>query len=145
MNTHVRIVVALLLGAFAFAVTTVAVTAGFEPQIEFSLLIGLPMGVWAGLTALFAGYVLLWHRDRATAGTVSKRAVRLRLAALAAVASFLVVTVVGVALYTLADASIGIGLLVAGLPVAVVLAAAMGYLVADRIRGEQGGLQTSDP
>ena len=142
MDTHVRIVVSLLLGAFAFAVTTVAVTAGFEPQIEFSLLIGLPMGVSAGLTALFAGYVLLWHRDRAALGAVSERAARLRLAALAAVAGFLVVTAVGVGLYALADASIGVGLLVAGLPVTVVLTAAVGYLVADRIRGEQAGLRT---
>jgi len=142
MNTHVRILVALLLGAFAFAVTTVAVTAGFEPQIEFSLLIGLPVGVSAGLTALFAGYVLLWHRDRMALGTVSERATRLRLAALAAVADFLVVTAVGVALYALADASIGIGLLVAGLPVTVVLAAAVGYLMADRVRGEQVGHRT---
>ncbi|GCF12707.1 hypothetical protein Harman_06420 [Haloarcula mannanilytica] len=142
MNTYVRIVVALLLGAFAFAVTTVAVTAGFEPQIEFSLLIGLPMGVSAGLTALFAGYVLLLHRDQAALGTVSKRAVRLRLAALAAVADFVVVTAVGVGLYAFADASIGIGLLVAGLPVTLVLAAGVGYLVVDRDRSEQAGPRT---
>ncbi|WP_336338128.1 hypothetical protein [Haloarcula brevis] len=138
MNTSVRLVVALLLGALAFAVTTVAVTAGFEPAIEFSLLIGLPMGVSAGLTGLFAGYVLLWHRDRAAAGTLSGRAVRLRAAALAAVADFFVVTAVGVALYALAVGSLGIGLLVAGLPVTLVLAAAVGYLVAGGGRSDRG-------
>lgn len=142
MNTYVRLVVALLFGALAFAVTTVAVTSGFEPQIEFSLLIGLPMGVSAGLTALFAAYVLLWHHDRAAAGAVSERVVRLRMAALAAVADFFVVTIVGVALYVLASGSIGIGLLVAGLPVTLLLATAVGYLVADGNRNERGGVRT---
>ncbi|MDS0222535.1 hypothetical protein NDI54_14415 [Haloarcula sp. S1AR25-5A] len=142
MNTYVRLVVALLVGALAFAITTVSVTSGFEPQIEFSLLIGLPMGLSAGLTALFAGYVLLWHRDRAAAGAVSERAVRLRMAALAAVADFFVVTIVGVALYVLASGSLGIGLLVAGLPVTLLLAAAVGYLVADGNRNERAEVQT---
>lgn len=137
MNTYVRIVVALLLGALAFAVTTVAVTASFEPEIEFSLLIGLPMGVSAGLTGLFAGYVLLWYRDRAAAGTVSDRAARLRVAALAAVANFFVVTAAGVAIYVFVDGSTGIGLLVAGLPVTLSLAVAVGYLVAGGGRTER--------
>jgi len=141
MNTHVRIVVALLLGVLAFAVTTVSVTAGFEPQIEFSLLIGLPVGVSAGLTGLFAGYVLLWYRDQA-AGAVSERAVRLRLAALATIADFVVVTTAGVALYAFADGSLGISLLIAGLPVTLPLAAAVGYALAGGNRGEQGGFQT---
>ena len=95
MNTHVRIVVAPLLGVLVSAVTTLSVTAGFEPQIEFSLLIGLPVGVSAGLTGLFAGYVLLWHRDRAAAGELSDRVARLRLAALATIADFVVVTAAG--------------------------------------------------
>ncbi|AUG46923.1 hypothetical protein BVU17_05070 [Haloarcula taiwanensis] len=142
MNTHVRIVVALLLGALVFAVTTVAVTAGFEPGIEFSLLIGFPVGVSAGLTALFAGYVLLWYRDLAAAGTVSERAVRLRLAALATVADLFVVTAAGVTIYTLADGSTGIGLLVAGLPVTLPLAAVVGYLTAGRRRRGQGWFRT---
>jgi len=142
MHTYVRIVVALLLGTLAFAGTTVAVTAAFEPEIAFSLLIGLPMGVSAGLTGLFAGYVLLWYRDRAAAGAVSERAVRLRMAALAAVIDFFVVTAVGVALYTLAIGSVGISLLVAGLPVTLLLAAAVGYLVAGDNHSEYDGLQT---
>ncbi|WP_058996689.1 hypothetical protein [Haloarcula sp. CBA1127] len=142
MNTHVRIVVALLLGVLVFAVTTVAVTAGFEPQIEFSLLIGLPVGVSAGLTALFAGYVLLWHRDRAAAGTVPERAVRLRLAALATIADFVTVTAAGVGLYVVLGRSLGISLLIAGLPVTLPLAAAVGYLVAGGSRSEQGEVQT---
>ncbi|MHC3380399.1 hypothetical protein [Haloarcula sp. H-GB5] len=142
MDTHVRIVVALVFGVVTFAVTTVVVTAGFEPGIEFSLLIGLPVGVSGSLTALFASYVLLWHRDQAAAGTVSGRAARLRLAALAAVADFFVVTAAGVTLYTLADGSMGIGLLVAGLPVTLPLAAVVGYLAAGRRRREQDGLRT---
>ncbi|KAA9396960.1 hypothetical protein Har1130_09700 [Haloarcula sp. CBA1130] len=142
MNTHVRIVVALLLGAFAFAVTTVTVTAGFEPQIAFSLLVGLPVGVSAGLTGLFAGYVLLWYRDRAAVGEISKRAVRLRLAALATVADFAVVTAAGVALYAFAGSSLGISLLVAGLPVTLPLAAAIGYFAAGSNRPEQGEFRT---
>ncbi|EMA07566.1 hypothetical protein SAMN05443574_106240 [Haloarcula vallismortis] len=142
MNTHVRIVVTLLLGALVFAVTTVAVTAGFEPQIEFSLLIGLPVGLSAGLTGLFAGYVLLWYRDRAAAGAVPERAVRLRLAALATIADFVVVTAAGVALYVYGDGSLGISLLVAGLPVTLPLAAAIGYGLAGSSRGEQDGFQT---
>ncbi|AAV45350.1 unknown [Haloarcula marismortui ATCC 43049] len=142
MNTHVRIVVALLLGALVFAVTTVVVTAGFEPQIEFSLLIGLPVGVSAGLTALFASYVLLWHRDQAAAGTVSGRAVRLRLAALATIADFVTVTAAGVGLYVVLGRSLGISLLIAGLPVTLPLAAAVGYLVAGGSRSELGEVQT---
>ncbi|MFU1782122.1 hypothetical protein ACM16X_12130 [Haloarcula japonica] len=142
MNTYVRIVVALLLGAFAFAVTTLVVTAGFEPGIEFSLLIGLPVGVSAGLTALFAGYVLLWHRDQAAVGEVPDRVVRLRLAALATIADFFVVTAAGVILYTLADGSMGIGLLVAGLPVTLPLAAVVGYLAAGGSHRGQGEPRT---
>ncbi len=134
--------VSLALGVVAFVVTTVAVTAGFEPQIEFSLLIGLPMGVTAGLTAFFAGSVLLWYRDRTAAGAVSGRAVRLRAAALAAVADFLAVAAAGVGLYVVASDSIGIGLLVAGLPVTVVLAAVVGYLVAGRDRDSRRGFGT---
>jgi hypothetical protein len=139
MNTYVRVVLALLLGALAFVVTAVAVTAGFEPEIEFSLLVGLPVGVSAGLTGLFAGYVLLWHRDRAAAGTLSDRLARLRVAALAAVADFFLVTAAGVAIYAFADGSTGIGLLVAGLPVTLSLAAAVGYLVAGGGRSDWGG------
>lgn len=142
MNTHVRIVVAMFLGLVAFAVTTVAVTAGFEPQIEFSLLIGLPVGVSAGLTALFAGYVLLWHRDRAAAGEIPERAVRFRLAALATIADFVTVTAAGVALYVFVGGSLGINLLIAGLPVTLPLAAVVGYLAAGGSRSEQGGFQT---
>ena len=142
MSTHVRIVVALLLGVLAFAVTTVSVTAGFEPQIEFSLLIGLPVGVSAGLTALFTGYVLLWHHDRAAVGEISERAACLRLAALATVADFVVVTAVGVALYLFADGSLGISLLVAGLPVTLPLAAAIGYVLAGGNGNRQGEFQT---
>lgn len=142
MNTHVRIVVALLLGAFAFAVTTVAVTAGFEPQIEFSLLIGLPVGVSAGLTALFAGYVLLWHRDRAAAGAVPERAVRLRLAALATITDFVTVTAAGAGIYVFVGESLGISLLIAGLPVTLPLAAAVGYIAAGGGRSEQSEFQT---
>ncbi|MDQ2071690.1 hypothetical protein ACODNH_15560 [Haloarcula sp. NS06] len=142
MNTHVRIVVALLLGAFAFAVTTVAVTAGFEPQIEFSLLIGLPVGVSAGLTALFAGYVLLWHRDRAAAGAVPERAVRLRLAALATIMDFVTVTAAGAGIYVFVGESLGISLLIAGLPVTLPLAAAVGYIAAGGGRSEQSEFQT---
>ncbi|WP_424004280.1 hypothetical protein ACOZ4I_06775 [Haloarcula salina] len=142
MNRYLRGLVSLGLGVVAFGVTTVAVTAAFEPQIEFSLLIGLPVGISAGLTALFAGSVLLWYRDRTAAGTVSERARRLRAAALATVADFIAVTAAGVGLYALASDSIGIGLLVAGLPVTLVLAAIVGYLVAGRDRGAQSGLQT---
>lgn len=142
MNRYVRAITALILGVVAFAVTTVAVTAGFEPQIEFSLLVGLPVGVAAGATALFAGYVLLWYREREAAGTVSTRAVRLRLAALATVVDFLAVTAVGVGLYVLAGSGLGIGLLVAGLPVTLLLAAVVGYLLAGRDRTARGGLRT---
>jgi hypothetical protein len=142
MKTHVRIVVALLIGVVALAVTTVSVTAGFEPQIEFSLLIGLPVGVSAGLTGLFAGYVLLWHRDRAATGELSDRAARLRLAALATSADFVVVTAAGVALYVFGNRGLGISLLVAGLPVTLPLAAAVSYVLAGGSRNEQDGLQT---
>lgn len=142
MDRYVRAVVALLLGVFAFALTAVSVTAGFEPQIEFSLFIGLPMGLSAGLTAVFAGYVLLWDRDSAATGAVADRAARLRLAALAAVVDFFVVTAVGVALYVFVSGSLGIGLLVAGLPVTLVLAAVAGYLGADGSRREQDESRT---
>ena len=142
MNTHVRIVVALLLGVLVFAVTTVAVTAGFEPQIEFSLLIGLPVGVSAGLTALFAGYVLLWHRDRAAVGEVPERAVRLRLATLATIVDCVTVTAAGIGLYVFLGRSLGISLLIAGLPVTLPLAAAVGYLAVGDSRSEQDEVQT---
>lgn len=143
MNTVTRVVAGLLAGVVGFAVAAVAVTAGFEPRVEFSLLIGLPVGLYAGLTALFATYVGLWYRDRDGDGSASRSAARRLRAAVAAVAAFVLVAAVGVAVFFLASASAGIALLVVGLPVTLVVAAIAGYLLAGRSGGDADDARSS--
>ncbi|WP_439026412.1 hypothetical protein [Haloarchaeobius sp. DT45] len=143
MNTFVRVLVALVAGILGFAVVTVAVTVGFAPEIEFSLLIGLPMGVYAGLTTVFATYAGLWYRDQVAAGPATERATRVLWSAAAAVAAFVVTTVLGVLLYLVFDVSIGIGVLVLGVPAVVFVAAVGGYIAARTGREGEAGRQSS--
>nr|WP_303647530.1 hypothetical protein [Haloarchaeobius amylolyticus] len=135
--------VALVAGILGFALVTVAVTAGFESEIAFSLLIGLPMGVYAGTTAVFVAYVGLWYRDRVATGEPGRTAARLRWSAVASVAAFVLSTALGLALYLVFDASIGIGMLVLGVPAVVLVAAIVGYVVGGGDSGVAPGQRSS--
>lgn len=139
MNVFVRIVVSLFAAVVAFAVATVGVTAAFESQIEFSLLVGLPVGISAALTALFATYVALWYRDLQGTSTVTPSATRLRWAAIATVVDVVGVTALGVALSLLGWGGLGIAMLIAGLPATLLFAALVGYLVGATAHNGTGG------
>lgn len=126
MKRGVRVAVAIGVGLVGFGAVTVGVTSVLESRIAFSLLVGLPMGLYAGVTALFAAYVGLAARDQRRTGG-STPAMRRRVAAVVAtVGTYVVVAVAGFGVFYLFDASIGIGLLTAGLPVLLVLAAIAG-------------------
>jgi hypothetical protein len=130
MNTIARVIVSILVGVVAFALVTVGVTSGLQPRIEFSLIVGLPMGVFAGITAVGATYAELAYRGRRATDTITPAARRGRWAAGVAVLAYALVAVVGLALYLLADVSAALGLLTVGLPVALVVAAGIGYFAA---------------
>ena len=53
----IQIAISFMAGILGFALVAVGATAGFESRTAFSLMIGLLMGVYADLTALFATYV----------------------------------------------------------------------------------------
>lgn len=130
MKTLSRVLLSLLVGAVAFGVAAVLTTAGFEPWIELSLVVGVPVGISAGLTATFLTYAGLRFREL-PADSVDRRFAKGMLgAAIAAAVGFVVVTALGVAVFFLGDRSLGVGVLVAGLPVALVLAAVVGYVLA---------------
>ena len=54
MKTLPKILLALLVGIFAFAIVGVGVTAALDPYIWPSAIVGLPLGVLAGALAAFA-------------------------------------------------------------------------------------------
>ncbi|MUV56325.1 hypothetical protein [Halogeometricum sp. CBA1124] len=143
MNTFARIAIALVVGSLGFAVVAVGITAALEPWVAFSLIVGLPVGLSAGLTAAFATYAGLRYRDQVRRGSVSNSAVRTLWAGITAVLDFVTVTALGLTVYFLVDGSLGIGLLVVGLPVTLLLAAVAGYLSADTGREADDGSRFS--
>lgn len=61
---------AVVTGFAGFMLATVAVTAALEPRIEFSVLVGLPVGVLVGLVLTWYTYTRL---TRASTGTTGSR------------------------------------------------------------------------
>lgn len=54
MDTLPRVLLALLVGVLAFGVVGVGVTAALDPYIWPSAIVGLPVGIVAGLLAALA-------------------------------------------------------------------------------------------
>jgi hypothetical protein len=153
MNTLTRLAVALLVGIVTAAVVAVGLAAGLQSRIEFSLLVGLPTGVFAGLTALFATYAHLWGRGATPSVSTSTSAagapvrpgrVRVARAGVAAAVGFGLVGAVGLGLYLLAGVSTGLSVLILGSPIGALIAAALAYLVGRPTKASGDRTRSSD-
>ncbi|WP_267639555.1 hypothetical protein [Haloarchaeobius amylolyticus] len=143
MKTIVRALVAVLAAILGFVLTTVGVTALLAPQIEFSLLVGLPVGVYAGLTALFATFVGLWYRDQTATGTPTEGVTRGLWAAGGAVLGFLGTVAFGLGLYLGAGMSMGLTVLLFGVPAVLLVAGVVGFVAARLDRDGDAGRRFS--
>ncbi|WP_435360557.1 hypothetical protein [Haloarchaeobius sp. DFWS5] len=135
MNTVSRTLVSVVVSVVVFLAVGVGVTAGVEPWVEFSVFVGVPVGVAAGVAALFAVWVELWRRAVQSAGTDAAVVARWRGSSLAALVGVAVATALGVFAFFVVDSTLGIGLLVFGVPVTLLLAAVGGYVLAGRRSG----------
>jgi hypothetical protein len=134
MHRFLRALLALLAAMVAFLVVGVAVTELLSSSIAFSLFVGIPAGLLAGVLVAGFTYGSLAYRD-ATGEEAERIRVRL-LAFLAAVVTF---GIVG----TLATVAGGFGLslllasVVLGVPIGLFAAVAVALLVEDRL-GDDG-------
>lgn len=60
---------AVVTGFAGFMLATVAATAGLEPHVEFSVLVGLPVGILVGLVLTWYTYTRLTRAHSGTAGS----------------------------------------------------------------------------
>lgn len=125
-----RVFGSLAVGVVCFLVVGAAATVGFVRWIELSLMLGIPMGLTAGLTGLVATYVVLEYRTARTAGTVTDPIVGRLWTGLAAVVAYVLATLVGLGLFFLGDGDDGVFVLLFGLPVAVLGGALLAYVTA---------------
>lgn len=137
MNQILRFVVAVVAGLVAFVVSAVVVTETFAPRVEFSLFVGLPVGIWIGLATAFVALAGLWYRDRREAGRASRTVTGVAWAAVAVAADVVLAFAIGVGWYFLLGGSGALGLLIVGIPVTMVVAGAAGFLAA-RFAGRDG-------
>lgn len=132
MSTLSKTLVSLVVGLLAFLATGIAVTAVLDPYIWPSLLVGAPVAVTVGATALFATVATLRYRERRRVGTLDAGAVAAYRAAVVAVATCLVVVPLGTAAVVFDVGELGIAVLVFGLPASVLLAAVVAYVTVRR-------------
>ncbi|MCT9096735.1 hypothetical protein [Haloarchaeobius sp. HME9146] len=143
MNTVIRAIAALLAGLAGFVIATVGTTALLASRIEFSLLVGLPVGVYAGLTLLFGSFLALWYRDQAAVGDPTEGVTRGLWAGAAAIVALVGTIAVGLALYIVAGLSVGLTVLLFGVPAALLVAGVIGFIVARTGRGGDVGPRSS--
>lgn len=132
MNTLSKTLASLAVGLLAFLATGIAVTAVLDPYIWPSLLVGAPVAVTVGVTALLATVATLRYRERRRADALGVGAVAAYRAAVVAVATCLVVVPVGTAAIVFDVGEFGIAVLVFGLPASVLVAAVVAYVTARR-------------
>lgn len=138
MHPILKLAAGLVAGAAAFVLVAIGVTSLFGPQIEFSLFVGLPVGLWAGIATATLVAVGLWYRDAAAEATLEPWLVRSLWAAVAVAVDVVVVFALGTAWYYLLDGGAdALGLLIFGIPVTMVAAAVVGYFAA-RSAGGRG-------
>jgi hypothetical protein len=130
MNTLSRALVSLLVGVVAFLLVGTSVTVWMVRWIELSLMLGIPMGLGAGLTALAVTYTALEYRAERVVGSVTPAATRRLWTATAAAVAYVVVAVAGFALFFFGDGDDGVWVLLFGLPLAVLAGAVAGYVAA---------------
>ncbi|MFC7131709.1 MULTISPECIES: hypothetical protein [Salinibaculum] len=135
MNTLLKALAALLAGFVGFALVGIAVTEALDPYIWPSAMLGLPVGLLAGVATAALAYLGLTALDeRASTGSVSERTRRRTLATVAAVLGF--AGGGGLAVAVLASQQVGVAtaILSGGLPVGLVTAAVAAYAVGRRNR-----------
>lgn len=89
-----RLVATLGVGVTAFLAVSATLTALLEPTIEFSALVGLPVGLLAGAAAAVATRVSLWNSSTARPALLGAAAVGYALCLVAA-ASYAISSVRG--------------------------------------------------
>jgi hypothetical protein len=141
MNRLTRLAVATVVGLLAFVAVTVAATAVLAPRVELSLLVGLPAGVFAGVTALFATATALRYRDAPVDadGRRPASAGRWRRAGVGAALGNAVALAGGAALFVLADLGVGLSVLALGGPVLAAVGTLVGYSFPAHRDREEGG------
>lgn len=117
MTALTRTLGSVLVGLVVFAVVTVAGAVAFEPRIEFSLLVGLPMGIYAGVTLAITTAAGLRYRAERTGGSLRESTRRRVRAAVAATLALVCSGTVGAVVFVAVDATTGLGILLFGLPV----------------------------
>ncbi|MFC4406393.1 hypothetical protein [Haloarchaeobius iranensis] len=132
MSILSKTLVSLAVGLLAFLATGIAVTAVLDPYIWPSLLVGAPVAVTVGVTALLAAVATLRYRERRRVGELDAGAVAAYRAAVVAVATCLVVVPLGTATIVFDVGEFGVAVLVFGLPASVLVVAVVAYVTARR-------------
>jgi hypothetical protein len=141
MNRLTGLAAAIVVGLLAFVAVTVGVTAVLAPRVELSLLVGLPAGIFAGVTALFATATALWYGDAPVDadGRRPASASRWRRAGVGAALGNAVALAAGAGLFVLAGLSVGLSVLALGGPVLAAVGTLVGYSFPVRRDREEGG------
>ena len=129
MTALARVFGSAVVGLVGFAVVTVAVAAAVEPRIEFSLLVGLPLGVYAGVTLVITTATGLRYRTERADGTLRAATRRRFRAAVAAMLALVCTGAVGSVVFLAVDGTTGLQILLFGLPV---VTAGIGLLALSR-------------
>lgn len=135
MDTFARALVSLVAGVVAAVAVGVGVTALLAPYVWPSALVGLPVGLVAGVaTVALAWLGVAYRAERAETGHASATTVRRLWTTLAAVVGFVLGGALAVAVLATQAVGLATALLTGGLPVGLVSAAVAAVLVSRRIR-----------
>lgn len=138
MNTILKAVASVFVGALALVLVGGGVTAVLDPYVWPALMLGLPAGLVAGLFAVPLTYLgLTYWAERAESGRASARTSRRFWALVGGVAGFVVGG--GLAMAVLATQAVGVAsaMLFGGFPVGFVAAALAAFLVFRRVGGRE--------
>jgi hypothetical protein len=130
MNNYVKSIASLFVGVLGFVVVGVGVTELLDPYVWPSLMLGLPLGLVAGIALIPLTYlgVTYWEEQRAT-GTASLKTMRRFWTTTAALLGF--VAGGGLAVVVLSTQAMGLAsaILLGGLPIGIVSGVLIAFLV----------------
>jgi hypothetical protein len=145
MNVVSRTLVSLLVGVVAVLLVGASVTVWLVRWIELSLMLGIPMGLGAGLTALAATYTALEYRAERATGSVAPAVTRRLWTATAAAVAYVLAAGVGFTLFFFGNGDDGVWVLLFGLPLAVLAGAVVGYVAARATQTPTSRRRTPSP
>lgn len=146
MHSLLKIVAGLVVGAVVFGLATVGVTELFSPRIEFSLFVGIPVGAWMGIAAGALTVTSLWYHDAAPASRAAPWLTRSLWATLAVAVDVGLLSALGIGWYFLLDGGPdALGLLIVGIPVTMIGAALLGFVLAPARDGGEPADLDADP